>query len=70
VTTPDPAAAAEAATEVVQAAAKPIGFIAALFAGALGVAFLVRRFGQSLPLPAYLADLVDDEDQGDEDDEE
>jgi hypothetical protein len=68
------AAAAEGATEVVQAAAKPVAYIAVVIGAALGIAALVRRFGRSLPPPAYLekfADVadVDDEDQDDEEPE-
>lgn len=45
--------AAEGAVEVVQAAAKPIAFIATVLASALAVGYLVRRLGRALPLPDY-----------------
>lgn len=64
-------AAAEAATDVVQKAAKPIGYIAAVIAGAIGIGWAVRKLGRALPLPTYLTDWAgDDEDQGDEEAEE
>lgn len=71
-TAPATDAVAEAATEVVQKAAAPIAFIAIVIASALAVAALVKRFGRSLPVPAYLAPLVDvdDEDQDEDEPEE
>lgn len=68
--------AAAAAAAAAQKVAVPVAFIAIVIGGCLAVAVLVKRLGQSLPLPAYLADFVrDDEDQGDtadadDDDEE
>jgi hypothetical protein len=59
-------------TETIQKAAAPVAFLAIVIGGCLAVAVLVKRLGQSLPLPAY---LVGDEDQGvtddaDDDDEQ
>lgn len=74
-TAPVTEAAAEVVTETIQKAAAPVAFLAIVIGGCLAVAVLVKRLGQSLPLPAYLTDLVGDDDQGDtadadDDDEE
>jgi hypothetical protein len=61
--------AAEAVTEVVQAAAKPVAFFAILAGAALVVAVVVRRFGASLPLPDHLVEWVRNDDDEDDDDE-
>lgn len=68
-TAPVTEAAAEVVTETIQKAAAPVAFLAIVIGGCLAVAVLVKRLGQSLPLPAYLADLVGD-DQGVTDDPE
>lgn len=47
--------AAEGAAEAVQAAAKPIAFIATVIGSALAVGYLVRRLGRALPIPDYAA---------------
>lgn len=69
--------AAEGAVEAVQAAAKPVAFIATVIASAAIVGFLVRRLGRALPLPDYASrwlpvdpDPNDDDDQEDTDDDD
>jgi len=65
--------AVEGAVETVQAAAKPIAFIATVLAGALAVGYLVRKLGRALPIPDYAARWVTtepDEDQEDTDDDD
>lgn len=62
--------AAEAATEVVQAAAKPVAYIAVIIGAAIGVAAIVRKWGASLPLPSYLVDWAGTDDEPEQEEEE
>lgn len=62
-------AAAEAVTETVQAAAKPIAFIATVIASAAVVGFIVRKLGRALPTPDYVGAWQNPTEDTEEDDE-